>query len=68
MFAHLPLRHRVALAAVLFLVAFVAGSWASTLVGDDHPEVWGVAAGLIAGAVLAVLVLSRGRATAPARR
>ena len=68
MFAHLPRRHRLALAAVLFLVAFVAGSWASTLVGDDHPEVWGVAAGLLAGTALAVGVLSRGRAAAPARR
>ena len=68
MFAHLPRRHRLAMAAVLFLVAFIAGSWASTLVGDDHPEVWGVAFGLVAGTVLAVVVLSQGRATAPARR
>ncbi len=68
MFAHLPRRHRLALAAALFLVAFVAGSWVSTLVGDDHPEVWGVAAGLLAGTLLAVVVLSRGRAAAPARR
>ena len=68
MFAHLPRRHRITLAVALFLVALVAGSWASTLVGDDHPEVWGAAIGLLAGACLAAVVLSRGRAEAPARR
>jgi hypothetical protein len=68
MLNHLPRRHRLTLAVVLFLVAVVAGTWTSTLVGDDHPEVWGVAAGLLTGAALALLVLSPGREEAPARR
>ena len=68
MFAHLPRRHRIVLASTLFLVAVVAGTWTSTLVGDDHPEVWGLAAGLLTGAALVLLVLSPGREGAPARR
>ena len=68
MLNHPPRRHRLALAVVLFLVAVVAGTWTSTLVGDDHPEVWGVAAGLLTGAALVLLVLSPGREEAPARR
>jgi hypothetical protein len=68
MLHHLPRRHRSALAATLFLVAAVAGTWLSTLVGDDHPDAWGVAGGLLTGAALVLLVLSRGREGAPARR
>ena len=68
MLHHLPRRHRLTLAVTLFLVAVVAGTWTSTLVGDDHPEVWGLAAGLITGAALVLLVLSPGREGAPARR
>ncbi len=68
MLHHLPKRHRMTLAVVLFLVAVVAGTWTSTLVGDDHPEVWGLAAGLLTGAALVLLVLSPGREEAPARR
>ena len=68
MLHHLPKRHRMTLAVVLFLVAVVAGTWTSTLVGDDHPEVWGLAAGLLTGAALVLLVLSPGREGAPARR
>ncbi len=68
MLHHLPRRHRLTIAGTLFLVAAVAGAWTSTLVGDEHPEVWGVAAGLLTGAALVLLVLSRGREGAPARR
>ena len=41
----LPMRHRRVVAGVLFVVALVAGAWSSTLVGDEHPEMWGVALG-----------------------
>jgi hypothetical protein len=52
----LPLRHRAALAGVLFLVALVAGTWSSTLV-DREPTLWGVLLGSIAGAAASVVVL-----------
>ena len=65
MLDHLPRRHRAALALALFLVAVVAGTWASTLVGDDHPEAWGVGVGLLTGAVLAAVVYAK-RAGSPA--
>jgi hypothetical protein len=65
---HLPRRHRTVLAVTLFLVAAVAGTWVSTLVGDEYPTPWGVAAGLVTGAALVLLVLSPGREGAPARR
>jgi hypothetical protein len=60
MFLVLPLRHRVALAVVLFLVSFVGGAWASTHVGDPYPTAWGVAAGVLTGLGLAVWLLRRG--------
>ena len=51
-------------------MAVVAGTWVSTLVGDDHPTAWGVGAGLLAGTALAgALLLRRGypnRAGSPA--
>ena len=52
----LPLLHRAALAGVLFLVALVAGTWASTLVGNE-PNLWGVVLGSVAGAAAGVVVL-----------
>ena len=52
----LPLRHRAALASVLFLVALVAGTWSSTLVANE-PSVWGVVLGSLAGAAVGVVVL-----------
>jgi hypothetical protein len=53
----LPLRHRAALAGVLFLIALVAGAWASTHVGDDNPTLWGVGLGSVLGAALGLAVL-----------
>jgi hypothetical protein len=65
----LPLRHRVALAVLLFLVALVAGTWVSTFIGERQPSAWGVAIGLFVGAVLAVEVLSHRRfAAGPPRQ
>lgn len=64
MFAGLPMRHRMAMAVGLYLVALVAGTWASTLVGDPTPTIWGVLVGGLAGLALAVAVLAvqaRGR-------
>jgi hypothetical protein len=74
MFVGLPLRHRAAIAIGLYVVAVVVGTWASTLVGDPTPTIWGVALGGFAGLALALKVLLA-RATfgpvrggAPARR
>ena len=54
MLHHLPRRHRTVLAGALFLVAAVAGTWVSTLIGDEYPTAWGVGAGLLgAGTALA---------------
>lgn len=74
MFAGLPLRHRKALAVGLYLVAVVVGTWASTLVGEPVPTIWGVVLGGFAGLAVAIRVLvgsvrvSPARAGAPARR
>lgn len=65
----LPLRHRAALAALLFLAALVAGAWLTARWAggtSTHPEVWGVAAGAALGVLLGTLVL-RHRAHRPAR-
>jgi hypothetical protein len=64
MFAVLPLRHRLALAVVLFLVSLVTGAWASARVGDPYPTAWGVAAGVLTGLGLAVWLLRRGGSVA----
>jgi hypothetical protein len=63
----LPLRHRAALAGVLFLVLLVAGAWASTLVGDQNPTLWGVVLGSVAGAAVALAVLVGRRLRRPSR-
>ena len=57
MIAALPLRHRTAMAVGLYLVALVSGTWASTLVGDADPTVWGAALGGLAGLTLALAVV-----------
>lgn len=57
MIAALPLRHRTAVAVALYLVALVSGAWASTLVGDPDPTVWGVALGGLAGLALALAIV-----------
>jgi hypothetical protein len=68
MIVHLPLRHRAALAALLFLVAVVTGAWASTLVGDSSAARWGVVAGCVVGlAVAAAVLVARQRPQPPAR-
>ena len=59
MIAALPLRHRTAIAVGLYLVALVYGTWASTLVGDPDPTVWGVALGGLAGLALALALVLR---------
>jgi hypothetical protein len=76
MIAALPLRHRTAMAVGLYLVALGSGAWASTLVGDPDPTVWGVALGGLAGLALALALVIRPvavsrsgpRGGAPARR
>ena len=68
MVAGLPLRHRTALAVGLYLVALVSGTWASTLVGDADPTVWGVAMGGLAGLALALSVVVSRPAGTRARR
>ena len=57
MIAALPLRHRTAMAVGLYLVALVSGAWASTLIGDPDPTVWGVALGGFAGLALALAMV-----------
>jgi len=57
----LPLRYRAVLAGLLFLCATVAGTWVSTLIGDDDPTVLGLVAGVLAGAALAAAVLLQRR-------
>jgi len=57
MIAALPLRHRTAMAVGLYLVALVSGTWASTLVGDPDPTVWGAALGGLAGLALALALV-----------
>lgn len=57
MFIGLPMRHRMAMAVGLYLVALVAGTWASTLVGEPTPTIWGVLLGGLAGLGLAIAVL-----------
>jgi hypothetical protein len=64
MYVVLPMRHRVTLAAVLFLVSLVSGAWASTHVGDAYPTLCGVTAGSVAGVVLAGWLLRRGGSVA----
>ena len=68
MITALPLRHRTAMAVGLYLVALVSGTWASTLVGDPDPTVWGAALGGLAGlAVALALVVSPVRRPAVSR-
>ena len=62
----LPMRHRMIMAGVLFLVALVAGTWGSTRIGDDAPETWGVVLGAAVGLAVAAAVLAgRGRTRPP---
>jgi hypothetical protein len=61
----LPMRHRLVMAGVLFLVALVAGTWGSTLVGDAQPEPWGVLLGATVGIGVAAGVLAGRRGTRP---
>jgi hypothetical protein len=61
----LPMRHRRVIAGVLFLVALVGGTWTSTLVGDEHPETWGVLLGAAVGLGVAAGVLAGRRHTRP---
>lgn len=61
----LPKRHRLVLAALLFVVALVAGAWGSTFVGDEHPETWGVLLGVAVGLAVAVGVVRERRAPRP---
>jgi hypothetical protein len=74
MLVGLPLRHRAAVAVGLYVIAVVVGAWASTLVGDPTPTIWGVALGGFTGLALALKVLlaqaslSRGRGGSPAPR
>lgn len=63
----LPLRHRAALASVLFLVLLVAGAWTSTLVGDQNPTLWGFVLGSVSGAAVALAVLVGRRLRRPSR-
>lgn len=65
----LPLRHRAALAALLFLTALVAGAWLSArwlAAADVRVQVSGVAAGAILGLLLGALVLRPRRQSLPA--
>lgn len=61
----LPMRHRLVIAALLFLVALVAGTWGSTLVGDERPETWGVLLGAALGGAVAAGVLRDRRRSRP---
>jgi uncharacterized protein YqgC (DUF456 family) len=61
----LPLRYRVVIAIVLFAVGLVAGTWGSTLVGDENPTLWGLVLGTGVGAAVATGVLVGGRRPGP---
>jgi hypothetical protein len=61
----LPMRHRRVVAGVLFVVALVAGAWSSTVVGDEHPEMWGVVLGAAVGLAVALGVLRERRTPRP---
>jgi hypothetical protein len=61
----LPMRHRLVVAGLLFVAALVAGTWSSTMVGDEHPEVWGVGLGAAVGLAVATVVMRERRTRRP---
>lgn len=71
MLDNLPLRHRAALAALLFLTALVAGAWLSArwlAAADIRVQVWAVAAGAVLGLLLGAVVLRHGHRPVPTGR